>query len=145
MAVNRVTIIDMPWWYKTSQHSGYNHTRANQKLVRRPRRAWWSSWNRRGNQQSFTLTISWNLASLVWNYPGIIVREHHTDRKLMGLLKEQCVEWKKGRLRCCCSPVWVMNGGRVPWNVTAICEMFRISYLMGNHMKGGSQCPSTDQ
>ena len=22
-----------------------------------------------------------------------------------------------------------MNGGRIPWNVTVICEMFRISYL----------------
>ena len=26
------------------------------------------------------------------DYPGIIVRQHHTDQKQMGLLKEQCVE-----------------------------------------------------
>ena len=25
-------------------------------------------------------------------FPGIIVRRHHTDRKLMGLLREQCAE-----------------------------------------------------
>ena len=29
--VNRKTIIDVPWWYKTWQHSGYNHTRVKTK------------------------------------------------------------------------------------------------------------------
>ena len=24
-----------------------------------------------------------------------------------------------------CSPVWITNGGRIPWNVTAICETFK--------------------
>ena len=32
--VNRGTVIDMPWWYKTWQHSGYNHTLVNQNLPR---------------------------------------------------------------------------------------------------------------
>ena len=27
------------------------------------------------------------------NYPGIIVRQRHTDQKQMGLQKEQCTEW----------------------------------------------------
>ena len=31
------------------------------------------------------------------------------------------------------------NGGRIPWSVTAICE------LGNNHMKGGSECPLMDQ
>ena len=30
--VNRETIIDMPWWYKTWKHSGYNHTRVNKNI-----------------------------------------------------------------------------------------------------------------
>ena len=61
----------------------------------------------------------------------------------MGLPKEQCAEWKKGHPRCCCSPVWVTNGGRILWSVTAICETFKISCLMGrHHTKGGSECPS---
>ena len=31
------------------------------------------------------------------------------------------------------------NGGRTPWNVSAICEIFKISCLTGrHHMKGGS-------
>ena len=29
--------------------------------------------------------IAWNLASLVKNYPGIIVRQHHTDQKTNGV------------------------------------------------------------
>ena len=46
----------------------------------------------KGNQKSFTLTIHWNLATLVKTIPGIIARQHRTDRKQMGLLREQCAE-----------------------------------------------------
>ena len=46
--------------------------------------------------------------------PGIIVRQRHTEQKQMGLQNEQCVESKKGRLRCCCNQVWTMNGGLIP-------------------------------
>ena len=37
---------------------------------------------------------------------------------------------QKGPLRCCCSQVWVTNGGRILWGVAAICETFKISCLM---------------
>ena len=47
------------------------------KLHKKPREACKSSWNPRGNQKSS---------------PGIIARLHHTDRRLMVLLKEQCAE-----------------------------------------------------
>ena len=57
-----------------------------------PREACKSSWNPRGNQKSFTLTIPWNSEKLVKTFHGIIARLHHTDRKEMGLLKEQCGE-----------------------------------------------------
>ena len=36
--------------------------------------------------------IPWNSAKPVKIFPGIIVRQHHTDQKQMGLLKEQCAE-----------------------------------------------------
>ena len=49
--------------------------------------------------KSHLLTIPWNLASLVRNYPGIIVRQRHTDQKQMGLQKEQCANSKNGCLR----------------------------------------------
>ena len=48
--------------------------------------------SRHNNLKSFTLTIPWNLAKLVQIFPGIIVRQHHTDQKQMGLLKEHCAE-----------------------------------------------------
>ena len=43
-------------------------------------------------KESLTLTSPWNSAKLVKISPGIIARPHHTDRRLMGLLKEQCAE-----------------------------------------------------
>ena len=64
----------------------------------------------------------------------------------MGLLREQCAELRKGHLRYCCNQVWTKNGGRIPWNVTVICVIFKISGLMGRHpMRGGSECHLTDQ
>ena len=39
-----------------------------------------------------------------------------------------------------------MNGGRIPWNVTAIGEIFRINFQLGKHIaKGGSECHLKDQ
>ena len=46
----------------------------------------------RRNQHSFTPTILENLANLVKNYLGIIVRQRHTGQKHTGLLKERCAE-----------------------------------------------------
>ena len=69
---------------------------------------------------------------------------HHTDRKQMGLLKEQCAEWKKAPLLYCCNQVWMKVGGQILWIVTPICETSQIYYLMGrrpmkdvlgNHLK----------
>ena len=62
------------------------------KTSKKPREACKSSWNPRGNQKSFTLTIPWNSAKLVKISPGIIARLHHTDRRLIVLRKEQCAE-----------------------------------------------------
>ena len=60
------------------------------KTSQEPREACKNSWNPRGNQKSFTLTIPWNLAKLVKIFPGISARRHQTYRRLMGLRKEQC-------------------------------------------------------
>ena len=39
-----------------------------------------------------------------------------------------------------------MNGGRIPWNVTAICETYKIFCLVGKHlMRDGSEYHLTDQ
>ena len=90
-------IIDTLWWYKTWQ------THAKQKLLRKHKGACKSSWSRPGSLKSFTLTIPWNLAKFVRIFPGIIVRRHHTVRKQMRLLEEQCAESRKGHLQYCCN------------------------------------------
>ena len=74
---------------KTWPLSGFNLTQVKRKLPRKQKRAYRSSWSRPRNHQSFTLTIPWNLASLVRIYPGIIARQHLTVQKQMGLLKKE--------------------------------------------------------
>ena len=139
--VNHEIIIDTLLWYKIWQLSGYNPTRVKLKLPRNPRSAYRSSWSRRGNPKSFTLTNSLKFGKacedLSWNHSTSF---HHTDQKQMGLLREQYEESRKGHLRYCCNQVWKKNGGRISCNATAICEIFRIFCLMGRHpMKGGSE------
>ena len=63
-----------------------------QKLLRKHKVSCKSFWSRIVSLKSFTLTIPWNLAKPVKIFLGIIVRQHHTDRKQMGLLRE----WKEG-------------------------------------------------
>ena len=63
-----------------------------QNFTRNPEKLAKSSWNPRGNQKSFTLTIPWNSAKLVKIFPGIIARLHHIDRRPTVLPKEQCAE-----------------------------------------------------
>ena len=67
-----------------------------QNFTKKPREACKSSWNPRGILKSFILTIPWNSVKLVKISPGIIARPHHTDQRLMELLKEQCAEYKEG-------------------------------------------------
>ena len=102
-----------------------NFTRNPEKLAKVPG-------TRRGSHKSFTLTIPQNLANLVKKYPGITVRQYHTDQKQMGLLRGQCIELRKAPLRYCCNQLWMKNSGRIPWSATAICEILRICYLMGS-------------
>ena len=130
--MNLETIIDLQSWCRTWPPNGHNHTHVKQKLLRKHKGACKSSWSQIGNLKSFTLTILWNLAKPVKIFPGIIVRRQHTDQKHMGL-----TELRKGHLRFCCNQVWTKNGRRIPWNVTAICEAFKISGLMGRHLMRG--------
>ena len=78
--------------HASSSHEGSRRIREKPKLHKKPGEACKSSWNPKGILKSFTLTIPWNSVKLVKISPGIIARLHHTDRRLMVLLKEQCAE-----------------------------------------------------
>ena len=90
--VNLETIIDMQSWYMTWPPNASSRIRAKQKLLRKHKGACKSSWSQIGSLKSLKLTIPWNLAKLLKIFCGIIVRRHHTDRKQMGTLREQCAE-----------------------------------------------------
>ena len=139
--VNLETIIDTLSWYKIWQLDG-----AKQKLLRKRKRVYESFSSRQTSRKSFTLTIHWNLAKPAKIIPGLIVRQHRTDRKRMGLLGERYAGLKKGLLLHCCNQVWMDNGGRIPWSVTVNCGTYKISCLMGKHFtKGDSDFHLTDQ
>ena len=57
----------------------------------------------------------------------------------MNYLRSREQKWYRGnttflltsrKTGYCCNLVWMENGGRIPWNVTAICATFKISCLM---------------
>ena len=134
----------MQSWCRIQPLNGSRRIRAKTKLHKKPREACKSSWSPTGIQKSFILTILWNSAKLLKISPGIIARLHHIDQKQMGLLKEQCAEWRKALLAHCCNQVWMKVGGQIPWNATPICETSQICCLMGrrpmkdvlaNHLK----------
>ena len=69
--VNLETIIDKQSWYKTWPLNGSSRIRAKQKLHRKLKEAYRSSWSRIGSLKSFILTIPWNFGKscedLSWN------------------------------------------------------------------------------
>ena len=54
-------------------------------------------------------------------YPGIIVRQHLTVQKQIGLLRERYAESKKVHLQYCCNQVWMKNGG---WADSMACYCY---------------------
>ena len=77
-------------------------------------------------------------AKLVKIFPGIIVRRHHTDRKHMGLPKEQCAEWKNGHLQYCCNHVWIKK--KLADSMECYCYLRNIQdflWQMGEHLMNG--------
>ena len=75
----------MQSWCRPWPPNGSSRIRAKQKLRRKYKEAGKSSWSQIGSLKSFTLTIPWNLAKPVKIFPGITVRQHHTDRKQNGI------------------------------------------------------------
>ena len=74
---NLETIIDLQSWCRTWPPNGSSRIRAKEKLLRKHKGAFKSSWSQIGSPKSFTLTVPCNLAKLVKLFLGIIVRRHH--------------------------------------------------------------------
>ena len=134
---NLGTVTDTQSWCKIWPLNGVDHTRVKLKLLSRRKEVYESFSSRRKTRKSSKLSIPWNLAKPVKICPGIIVRQHLTVQKQMVLLRESYAGLKKGLLLYCCNQVWMKNGGRIPLNVTAICEKFTTSYQTGKHPTNG--------
>ena len=57
--------------------------------------------------------------------------QHLINLRRMALLSERYAEWKKEHQPYWYSQDWMRDGGLVLWNAFAICEMSKISCLMG--------------
>ena len=127
------TIIDMLWWCKTWLLNGINHIRAKHNFSGNRKELAKVLGTYQETKSDLHWQLPWNLVRLVKIFRGIIARQPRIVQKQMGLLKEQYAELRKACVRYCCSQVWLKIGGRIPWNVTASCEIFRIACLTGRH------------
>ena len=93
---NLETIIDMQSWCRTWPPNGSSRIRVEQKLRRKHKGACKISWSQIGSLKSFTLTVPWNLAKPVKIFPGIIVRQHHTDQDTNGIGERAVRRVKEG-------------------------------------------------
>ena len=134
--VNLENFIDTHSWCKTWPPNGSSGMRARQKLRRKHKGNCKSSWSQIGRLKSFTLTIPWNLAKLVKIFPEIIVRWHHTDQKKWDCWKSSAQSKRSHFCRIVAIRFGWKIGGQIPWNAIPICEIFKISHLMGRpHMR----------
>ena len=125
----------MQSWCRTWPPNGSSRVRAKQKLLRKQKGACKSSWSRRENRKTLTLTFPVEFGKacedLSWNHCASTPHRSETNG-----IAERAVRRMKGQLRCCCSQVWVKIGGQIPWNAFPICETFKSSCLMGRpHMR----------
>ena len=144
--MNLETITDALSWYKIQPLNGYNLIRSEQKLLRRRQGVHESFSSRHTNRKSFLRTTHWNLENHVKIYHGISALQH-SHRSETNAIAERAV--RRVKEKNVCSTVAIRlgrKGGRIPWIVTAICEMFKTSYQMGEHrMKGDLENRSDDR
>ena len=91
----------------------------NKKLLRKHKGAWKSSWSRIGSRKSFYTDNSLEFGkSREGPFPGIIVRQHHTDQKQNEIAEIAVRRVKDGTSAVLLqNQVWMKNGGQIPWNV----------------------------
>ena len=63
-------------------------------------------------------------------FPDFLYVDSTQTRNKWECSESKREKWKKVHLPHCCNQVWMKNRGLIPWNVTAICETFKISCLM---------------
>ena len=80
------------------------------------------------HQKSFTLAILWNLGKacedLTWNHWTSTPHRSETNGIAEGSVRK-IKEWTSALLL---RSGLDENGGRIPWSVTAICDIFTISF-----------------
>ena len=96
-SVNLETITSMQSRCKIWLLHGCNRIRAKQNLLRRRKEVYDRLSSRRTGRKSFILTIPWNLAQLLKNYPGIILCASWSHRsETNGIVKREVRSIEEG-------------------------------------------------
>ena len=131
----RLSSRDLPEWPEKFQELGrWKFSRTWKRFFQSF--LWTTFWSGRGNQMSVTLTILPRIGQNLWKFSWnqCMLSRHRSDTN--GNCWEQVRRTKKKQ--CCCNQVWTKNGGLILRSVIAICETFKISWLMGiHHVIGG--------
>ena len=113
----------------------------NKNFIRKKKRAYKSSWSRRGKPKVIHTDNSLKLGKacedLSWNHRTSTLHRSQTKRCCW---KSGTQNW--GRDFCNIDAIrsgW-QNGGRILCSVCAICEAFKTYCLMGRHLTNGGSC-----
>ena len=137
--VNHGTITGTLSLFKILPLNGFNLIRLRRKLLRRRKgvHKHFLEPTSRPNQESFVLTIPWNLANLVKNYPG----NHFTIytpsiRNEWDCCKSSSQNQGTEPLQYCRNPAWMKNGWLIIlWNAIFLSAKYpRPPWQMGEHL-----------
>ena len=142
--VNRLTIIDMPWWHKIWQRSGCSPTRAKQKTSQESLQKFLEPTRKpKVMYTDNSLEFGKSCEESSWNHCTSTPHRSETNGIAERAVRRVKVGTSAVLLQSGLGNEWLAD---FPWRVTAICDTFKIPCLMGrHHIKGGSEHYSTDQ
>ena len=130
--VNLETTTDTLSFFKILPLNGFNSIRAKQRLHRRLKRVH-ESFSEPSEKPKViytdnSLEFGISCEELSWNHCASTSHRSETNGIAEG---ERYAEVEKELLLCYCNVALMKNGGRVPWSVTVLCDMFKTSHQLG--------------
>ena len=131
----------MPWSCKIWQLSGYNPTETFQETQKSLMKFLEPTRKPKVIYADNSLEFSTSCEDVSWNHCASTPHRSETH----GIAKRAVRRGKEGTSAVLLQSALDKEWWAIPRSVTAICQTFRINFLMRKHLtKGGSECPLTD-